>query len=193
MSCSLCHLLSHYQLSSHRPLRLFVLSLGGVLLLIDNGRLRVNNTLDQRCAHTIHALLPVVRCMLWGDDKGYVHRLVEQRRGKRKAGKQKRVLRWEKHEAHIIAVEEEEKADEAAQPAAEVTQQQARQAAGDEMKEGRREEKERGERWWREHEPELKLPPPSWSGSERNTREEQLASPKNTPHSPEQRSERKAN
>ena len=161
--------------------------------MVDGGRLRVNNTLDQRCARTLHALLPVVRCMLWGDDKGFVHQLVEQRRGKRRAGRRKRVVRWEKHEAHIVAVEEDDTPDETAQAAAaEDSQRQARRAAGDESK-GGHEQKEREARWWREHEPELKLPPPLWSGSERNTREEQLVPPKDAPRSPQQQSEHKAN
>ncbi len=153
-------------------------SLGGILLLADNGRIRVNNTVEQRLTRALHGLLPVVRARLWGDDKGFVHRLVEQRRGKRKPGKRKRVVRWEKHEAHIIAVEEEDKAEDEGKVKEQGKVKQARAEERGGRKEGGREEKEAQERWWRKHEPEMKLSLPTWSGSERNTREEQLTDTK---------------
>jgi len=127
--------------------------------------------------------------MLWGDDKGYVHRMVEQRRGKHKSGKRQRVVRWEKHEAHIIAVEEDVKAE--GEP--EGKEGTVRGVGGEDREEetAGKEEKESEPRWWREHEPELKVPPPTWSVSDRNTREEQLADRKDTVATQQQQAEQK--
>ena len=62
--------------------------------------------------------------------------MVEQRRGKHKSGKRRRVVRWEKHEAHIIAVEEDMKAED--EP--EEKERTVTEGGG-----GHREEKEGGE------------------------------------------------
>lgn len=123
----------------------------------------------------MHSLLPVIRAILWGGDAGHVHRLVEQRRGKRRGGKRKKMVRWERHEAHIIAVEVNEQDDSSDQrrehEQAKEESATANVAEHKENKEGGYEEKEsKGrQRWWREHEPELPLP--AWKTSDRNTRE----------------------
>ena len=140
----------------------------------------MNTTVDQRMRRTIHGLLSVVRAMLWGDDAGYVHRIVEQRRGRLRR-KRKRVVRWEKHEAHIIAIEEDEKVGDESHDSEQ----------GSEEKAGGKEEKESEAQWWREHEPCLTVPQsmPAWCTSERNTREEQLpdrADKSNTPERQQQ-------
>ena len=57
-------------------------------------------------------------------------------------------------------------------------------------KEGK-EEKESEPQWWREHEPELKLPLPTWSVSDRNTREEQLAERKGAVATQQQQAKQK--
>ena len=145
-------------------------SLGGLLLLADNGRIRVNNTVDQRLVHAVHAMLPVIRVMLWADDKGYVHRIVEQRRGKRST-RRRRVVRWERHEAHIIAVEEQQPDDDGHE-GKEGGVGETGGLDSEERKEGK-EEKVSEQRWWREHELEMKASVPTWHSSRRNSRQEQ--------------------
>ena len=130
-------------------------------MLANYGRIRVNNTVEERMTRTIHALLPVIRAMLWGNEKGYVHRIVEQRRGKRKTGRRKRVVRWEKHEAHIIAVEEDDKPEDDWQNAADGKEGKVAGTAREDRREksGGKEEKKSEQGCWREHEPELKVLP----------------------------------